>query len=70
LAYDKEYENFSSEKGKKYFEKLKQMCEKYKNYCNFSFIFDFDNLLKEKQAPIDAGKEIFEKLMKERVEIK
>ena len=67
---DKEFDKFNSDRAKKYFYKLKNMCEKYKNYCNFSFIFDFNGLLEEKDSPIDKGKEIFEQLMKERVEVK
>ena len=67
LAYDKEFKDFNSKEANEYFNKLKSIGEKYKNYCNFSFIFDFNNLLKEKESPIDSGRDIFEKLMKERV---
>ena len=42
------------------------MCQKYKYYAKISFIFDDDKLLKYKDAPIDQGKEIFEKLVSER----
>lgn len=54
LAYDKEYETFGTEKANKYYNKLYDMCKKYSMFCNFSFIFDFNNLLSEKQSPIDA----------------
>ena len=41
----------------------------YKNYANFSFIFDRTNLLEKKDAPIDKGVGIFSKLFNERVEV-
>lgn len=54
----------------KYFKKLYQMCQKYKNYCNISFIYDRENLLNLKDSPTDKGEETFKKLLKGRVKIK
>ena len=45
-------------------------CKKYANYCNFYFLFDFKNLLQLKDSPIDKGKEIFEELMKNKVQVR
>lgn len=45
------------------------MCKKYKNYANFSFIYDKKKLLKLKDSPTDRGEEIFKKLLKERVKV-
>lgn len=67
IAFDKEYHDGVS--ARKYFKKLKDMCEKYNNYCNFSFIFDIDNLLDEKDSPIDKGKEIFMQLLNKRIQL-
>ena len=67
IAYDKE--NTTSENSGKYFEKLWNMCSKYKNYCNFSFIFDRFGLLNDKDSPIDKGKEIFETLIEQRIKV-
>lgn len=53
----------------KYFNKLYEMCKKYKNYCNMSFIYDRENLLKLKDSPTDNGEETFNKLIKRRVKI-
>lgn len=50
-----------------YFNKLWQICQKYKNYCNFSFVYDRESLLAPKQSPIDNGKAIFDKLIERRV---
>lgn len=69
IAFDKEYINFNDEKGRKYFKKLEELCKKYSNYCNFSFIFDKENLLKEKDSPIDRGKKVFESLYEKRIKI-
>jgi len=50
-----------------YFDKLYKLCSKYKNYCNFSFIYDTQNLLKLKESPTDNGEIIFKKLLERRV---
>lgn len=70
LAFDKEYDKLSSDEGKKYFNKLYTLGEKYSNYCDVSFIFDMDNLLKKKDSPVDKGKEVFNKLLKKRIMIR
>lgn len=70
VALDKEYVNCYDDKAKKYRNKIEQMCRKYKNQVNFSYIWDFDNLLKEKDSPFDRGKDIFEHLYKTRVKVK
>ena len=61
---------YTSTEAEKYFFKLYNMCEKYKNYANFSFIFDRDNLLQLKDAPVDKGIDIYKKLYKGRVIVK
>ena len=50
-----------------YFNKLYSMCARYKNYANFSFIFDRDKILKYKAAPFDNGYDVFNELMQRRV---
>ena len=69
IAYDKEFSKFASKEAENYYNKLKKICLKYINYCDFYFIFDFNNLLSLKDSPIDKGIEIFEKLMKTRVKV-
>ena len=54
----------------KYFNKLWNICQKYKNYCNFSFIYDRDGLLDLKDSPTDKGEETFIKLVGKRVIVK
>lgn len=54
----------------KYFDKLYSIGRKYQNYCNFSFIYDRDNLLELKDSPTDKGEEVFNKLLKKRVKVR
>lgn len=53
-----------------YFNKLHKLCQKYKNYANFSFIYDMENLLELKDSPTDKGQDTFERLLNKRVKIK
>lgn len=70
IAYDKEFENFANQQARDYYNKLEKICKKYSNYCNFYFLFDFNNLLEIKDSPVDKGKETFEKLMKNKVKVR
>ena len=54
----------------KYFNKLYEICNKYKNYCNFSFVYDRQGLLGLKDSPSDRGEETFKKLLDRRVKVK
>ena len=70
LAFDKEYDNCYSLKGKKYRQKIIDMGKKYLYCANFSYIFDEKNFLREKDSPTDQGKEIFNKLYERRIKIR
>ena len=61
IAYDNEGTTW--EEREKYFQKLKSMCEKFKNYCLIGFTFDNSGLTKLKQSPFDCGKEVATKLI-------
>ena len=67
ICFDKEYTMAGSPNGQKYFNKLWDLCMKYSHYCHISFVFDREQLLKEKDSPIDRGKEIFERLLATRI---
>lgn len=54
----------------KYFNKLYNICKKYSQYANFSFIYDREGLLDLKESPTDRGEEVFKKLLKKRVRVK
>lgn len=70
VALDKEYTDWRTDKAKRYREKLENMCRKYKNQATFSYIWDFDNVLEEKDSPFDKGKKIFEYLYKNRIRVR
>lgn len=62
IAFDKE--GTSWEEQEKYYQKLKNFCERYKNKCQTGFIWDSKNLLSLKDSPFDKGKDTFLKLYK------
>lgn len=63
ICYDKE-----EEAGKSvYFNKLWNICKKYSNYCNMSFVYDTEGILGMKDSPTDRGEESFYKLLEKRV---
>lgn len=65
LCYDQE-----EIKGEdKYFQKLWNICSKYNQYCQFSFIYDRHNLLQLKQSPFDCGESVFRTLLSRRVRV-
>ena len=65
LCYDQEEKQGSQE----YFNKLYEICLKYKAYVNMSFIYDKNHLLKLKESPFDKGEETFLTLLKTRVRV-
>ena len=66
ICFDKE----ENEGEDKYFNKLYAIGEKYKNYCNFSFVYDRLGLLEMKDSPSDKGEAVFRKLLEKRVKIR
>ena len=63
------FDNEEKEKEEDYFNRLYSICKKYKNYCNFSFIYDREGLTKKKEAPVDGGEEVFKELLNRRVRV-
>lgn len=70
IAFDKEYQHLRTEESEAYKAKLIAMCQKYSNYANFSFLYDMEGLLEEKDSPVDKGKEIYERLYDMRVKVR
>ena len=52
-----------------YFTKLYNLCKKYQQYTQFSFIYDKEHLLKLKDSPTDHGEKIFRQLLLRRVKV-
>lgn len=63
------YDNEEEGKSDRYFNKLYEMCKKYSNYANMSFVYDRKGLSKLKDSPTDNGQEVFEQLLKSRVRV-
>ena len=63
------FDNEEIGKEDKYFNKLYQMCNKYKNYCTMSFIYDREKITKLKDSPTDNGEDVFKELLKGRVRV-
>ena len=53
----------------KYFYKMWNLCSKYKNFCNISFIYDRKHLLNLKDSPSDHGEDVFIQLLKARTKV-
>lgn len=64
LCFDKEEYKYGP-----YFNHLYEICKKYNQYCNFSFVYDKQNLLDLKDSPTDKGEQIFKKLLETRIKI-
>ena len=64
------FDNEEKEGEDKYFNKLYTLCEKYKNYANFSFVYDRQGLTKLKESPTDRGERIFRELINRRVRVR
>lgn len=64
LAYDTDYEDYKElrEVENNYLEKAEILAP----YFNVSILIDYDFLLPYKSSPIDGGKDIFEKILKDR----
>lgn len=69
LALDKEYKTMRSPEYKKWTQMLEEKCAKYSYCANMSYIIDDDNLLDEKDSPIDKGKAVFEQLYQKRIKV-
>ncbi len=61
IAFDKEGKTWAEQC--KYYDKLKSICMKYKNYALMGFIFDNSGLLNLKDSPFDRGPEVAAKLI-------
>lgn len=70
IAFDKEYENPKSRLAELYYKKLLKLAYKLNPYCTVYLLMDTEGLLQQKDSPADRGKEILEKLMKNKIEVR
>ena len=69
IALDKQFQEDGDEESIEWKKKILKMSENLLPYCKVSYIWDRENLLDYKDSPTDKGKEIFKRLIKERIEI-
>lgn len=67
IAFDKEYQTITDNKAKKDRQLLQNICRMFESQASFSYIWDYDNLLNEKDSPFDKGKDIWNHLYKMKV---
>lgn len=69
IALDKQFQEPGDDEFKKLVRNLKNIHKRFGAYTKISFMFDKNNLLGYKDAPIDKDKEIFLELFKRRIDI-
>lgn len=70
IAFDKQFQQPGDEEFKQWTKKLTALHQKYSKLCDITFLFDKSgDLLEYKASPIDAGKDTFLKLFKERIRL-
>ena len=67
IAFDRQFQTLGDKEFKHLVKNLRKLHEKYKNYATISFIFDKKMITGYKSSPIDAGRDIFLQLFKDRV---
>lgn len=64
------FDNEEKKGENKYFNRLWSICQKYKNYCDFSFIYDRKGLTHKKDSPSDRSEAVFKELLSKRVRVR
>ena len=59
IALDKEYEHAGTDEEKLYENRLRKTISNRLNFCTVSLLWDVKGLLKQKESPLDRGKEVF-----------
>lgn len=69
IALDKEYSKIGTKKSESYFNKIREICQKYNKYGSFYYLADKEGLLREKDSPIDRGPDIFLRLLEKKIPV-
>ena len=69
VAYDKQFQEIGDKEWEKLTKNFTNMAKKYGNLVKITFLFDKQNLIGYKDAPIDRGPDIFMELVKNRVSL-
>lgn len=70
IAFDKEYTDWRTQQAQNYRMKIEKICKTYRGQAEFSYIWDIENLLEEKDSPFDKGQEVFERLYRSRIKVR
>lgn len=70
ICFDKQYKKIGDDEYNRWVKKLRSISNKYNQYCQISFLFDTEDILGYKDAPIDKGKEPFLYLFNNRLDEK
>lgn len=69
IGFDKQFKKIGDDEWKRLTANLKKLHQKYGAKVQISYLFDKEDILEYKMSPVDAGKEKFLQLFKERVRI-
>jgi len=67
VALDKEFQDVDSDEARIYAQKINKIYGKMCNRYNVSVLWDSEGLLNKKDSPVDQGKEVFERLYRNRL---
>lgn len=69
VGFDKQFQEKGDKEFKKLIKNLTTIFKKYGHLVKISYLFDKEDLLGYKESPTDRGKEVFEKLYKNRINL-
>ena len=69
IGIDKDYLGIDTDEYNEFVKRVNKLIKRLKGYFKISVIVDCDGLLDYKDSPTDKGKEIFDKLFKERISV-
>jgi hypothetical protein len=69
IGFDKQFQEKGDKEFKKLTKNLTTIFKKYGHLVKISYLFDKEDLLGYKESPTDRGKEVFEKLYKNRINL-
>lgn len=69
IAFDKDYKECVGDEWDKYIKLIKKTANMFKGYAKVYTLTDMGELLGYKESPSDRGKDVFEKLVKKKLEV-
>ncbi|EGT5005391.1 hypothetical protein ACHDX1_003500 [Clostridioides difficile] len=69
IAYDRQFQELEDDDCTKWWNKIKKMTKNLYGLVDVYVLWDVENLLSYKDSPIDKGKDVFEKLLKNKIKV-